>query len=134
MDRRALLTAGALAAVATGARASEEEPSGPGYYDLTFVGLPVVDGDRIRNYIFVRMRLYVAAGHDPMSLRAKDPHIRDSLVRMAHRQPFTVAGERNQLNAAAMAGHVMATCIRVYGRGVVDRVEVVGQRPQRRVA
>lgn len=135
MDRRALLTAGALVAVATRAHAAEEEePSGPGHYDLTVVGLPVIETNRIRNYIFVRLRLHVAAGHDPMSLRGKDPHIRDSLVRMAHRSPFTVAGERNRLNAGAMAGHVMATAMRVCGRGVVTRVEVIGQQPQRRVA
>lgn len=134
MDRRALLTAGAFVAVASRARASEEEPSGPENYDLTIVGLPVIDGDRIRNYIFVRVRLHVAAGTDPMSLRPKDPHIRDSLVRMAHRRPFTIEGERNRLNGAAIAGHVMATAIRVCGRGVVTRVEVTGQQPQRRVA
>lgn len=137
MDRRAFLTVGLVAATAsaTPAKASEEaEPSGPGSYDLTVVGLPVVVDDRIRNYIYVRLKLHVAAGTEPMSLREKDPHIRDSLVRMAHRRPFTVAGEMNRLNAAAMAGHVMATAIRVCGRGVITRVEVTEQQPQRLVA
>lgn len=137
MDRRAFLTVGLVAATASAApaKASEEaEPSGPGSYDLTVVGLPVVVDDRIRNYIYVRLKLYVAAGTEPMSLREKDPHIRDSLVRMAHRRPFTVAGEMNRLNAAAMAGHVMATAIRVCGRGVITRVEVTEQQPQRLVA
>ena len=137
MDRRAFLTVGLVAATASAApaKASEEaEPSGPGSYDLTVVGLPVVVDDRIRNYIYVRLKLHVAAGTEPMSLREKDPHIRDSLVRMAHRRPFTVAGEMNRLNAAAMAGHVMATAIRVCGRGVITRVEVTEQQPQRLVA
>lgn len=134
MDRRQFLGAGLVVAAATQAKASEEaEPSGPGSYDLTVVGLPVVTEDRIRNYIYVRVRLHVAAGTDPISLREKDPHVRDSLVRMAHRRPFTVAGEMNRLNGAAIAGHVMATAIRVYGRGVVTRVEVTEQQPQRLV-
>ncbi|WP_282009343.1 hypothetical protein [Brevundimonas aveniformis] len=137
MDRRAFLTVGLVAATASAApakAAEEAESSGPGSYDLTVVGLPVVVDDRIRNYIYVRLKLYVAAGTEPMSLREKDPHIRDSLVRMAHRRPFTVAGEMNRLNAAAMAGHVMATAIRVCGRGVITRVEVTEQQPQRLVA
>jgi len=134
MDRRTLLTAGLAAATATHAKASEEPGSdGPGAYELTVVGLPVVAGDRVRNYIYVRLKLHLAAGVEPMSLRDKDPHIRDSLVRMAHRRPFTVEGDPNRLNAAAMAGHVMATAMRVCGSGVVARVEVISQQPQRLV-
>ena len=135
MDRRAFLASGLIVAAASGARASEaEESDGPGAYDLTVVGLPVITEDRVRNYIYVRLRLHVSVGTEPMSLREKDPHIRDSLVRMAHRRPFTVSGNLNRLNAGAMAGHVMATAIRVCGRGVVSRVEVIGQEPQRLVA
>ncbi|HRH19179.1 MAG TPA: hypothetical protein PLE81_00915 [Brevundimonas sp.] len=137
MDRRALLTAGLVAttaALASPAGASEPaEASGPESYDLTVVGLPVVSDERVRNYIYVRLRLHVAPGTDAISLRDKDPHVRDSLVRMAHRRPFSVPGEMNRLNGAAMAGHVMATAIRVYGRGVVTRVEVIEQQPQRLV-
>lgn len=134
MDRRAFLTAGVLAAASTSAKASEEPASdGPESFDLTVVGLPVVVNERIRNYVYVRLKLYVAAGTEPMSLRDKDPHIRDSLVRMGHRRPFTVEGDSNRLNAGAMAGHVMATAIRVCGRGVVTRVEVISQQPQRLV-
>jgi len=137
MDRRALLTAGLVAtsaALASPSQASEPaESGGPESYDLTVVGLPVVTDDRVRNYIYVRLRLHVAAGTEAISLRNKDPHVRDSLVRMAHRHPFTVPGQMNRLNGAAMAGHVMATAIRVYGRGVVTRVEVIEQQPQRLV-
>lgn len=132
MDRRAFLAAGALAATATGVRA-EEEAGGPETYDMTAVGLPVVIDDRIRNYVFVRLRLHLAEGQDPLSVREKDPHLRDSLVRMAHRQPFTLPGEANRLSPGPMAGHVMATAVRVCGRGVVTRVEVLSQQPQRQV-
>ena len=132
MDRRAFLAAGALAAAATSARA-EEEAGGPTTYDLTAVGLPVVIDDRIRNYVFVRLRLHLAEGQDPISLREKDPHLRDSLVRMAHRRPFTIPGEANRLSPGPMAGHVMAAAVRVCGRGVVLRVEVLTQQAQRQV-
>lgn len=132
MDRRAFLAAGALVAAASSARA-EEAAEAPAHYDMTPVGLPVVLDDRVRNYVFVRLRLHLAQGHDPMSLREKDPHLRDSLVRMAHRHPFTLPGEANRLSPGPIAGHVMATAIRVCGRGVVTRVEVLSQQPQRQV-
>lgn len=132
MDRRAFLAAGALVAAASSAR-SEEAADTPANYDLTPVGLPVVIDDRVRNYVFVRLRLHLAEGHDPMSLRSKDPHLRDSLVRMAHRRSLAIPGEANRLSPGPIAGHVMATAIRVCGRGVVTRVEVLSQQPQRQV-
>ena len=134
MDRRAFLAAGAVATAAAATSASAEEAAeAPPSYDLSAVGLPVVIDDRIRNYVFVRLKLHLEAGQDPTAIREKDPHIRDSLVRMGHRSPFTVPGEANRLNGAAIAGHAMAACIRVYGRGVVARVEVLSQQPQRSV-
>jgi hypothetical protein len=47
--------------------------------------------------------------------------------------PFTLPGEANRLSPGPIAGHVMATAVRVCGRGVVTRVEVVSQQPQRQV-
>lgn len=133
MDRRAFLAAGALVATAATSARAEEAADGPANYDMTAVGLPVVIDDRVRNYVFVRLRLHLAEGQDPMDLRDKDPHLRDSLVRMAHRQPFTLPGEANRLSPGPIAGHVMAAAIRVCGRGVVTRVEVLSQQPQRQV-
>lgn len=132
MDRRAFLAAGAVAATASKVRA-EEAPEALPNHELSPVGLPVVIDDRIRNYVFVRLTLHLSEGQDATAIREKDAHIRDSLVRMAHRRPFTLPGEANRLNAGAMAGHAMAACIRVYGRGVVSRVEVTSQQPQRTV-
>lgn len=134
MDRRTLLAAGLLAATASTAAAEEAADTGPETYDLTVVGLPVIIDERIRNYVFVRLRLHLAAGHDPAEVREKDPHLRDSLVRMAHRQSLALPGEANRLSPGPIAGHVMAAAIRVCGRGVVTRVEVISQDPQRRVS
>lgn len=137
MDRRAFLSAGLIATAATAvtpAQASEPEANeGPAAYDLTVVGLPVVADNRICNYVYVRLRLVVAPGVDAISLRNKDAHVRDSLVRMAHRRPFSVPGELNRLNPGAMTGHAMAAAMRIYGRGVVTRVEMIEQQPQRLV-
>lgn len=134
MDRRAFLAAATLAAASSTAARAEDAPEEAPTYELAVVGLPVVIDDRIRNYIFVRLLLHLADGQDPTAIREMEPHIRDSVVRMGHRRPFSIPGEANRLNAGAIAGHAMAACNRVYGRGVVRRVEVTEQQPQRRVS
>lgn len=113
-------------------KAAEEPRPTPSTFDMTTVGLPVITEGRVRNYVFVRFRLHLNDGHDPMSIRDKDPHLRDSIVRAAHRRPFTVEDDWTRLDGGPMAGWVMASAATICGRGVVRRVEILSQSPQRR--
>ena len=124
MRRRDLITVSLTA---------EEERPTPLTFDMTTVGLPVISDDRVRNYIFVRFRLHLANGNDPLVVREKDPHLRDSIVRAAHRRPFTIEDNWNRLDGGPMAGWVMAAAATICGRGVVERVSILSQDPQRRV-
>ena len=111
------------------------EPSGPApapTLNLAALGLPVIAEGRIRNYVFVNVRLHLAGGADPARVRPKEPYFRDALVRAAHRTPFTLADDWTRLDAAAIARSVMAAAPALVGRGVVRRVEIVSQTPQRR--
>ncbi|WP_296817333.1 hypothetical protein [Brevundimonas sp.] len=112
--------------------AKEEERPTPSTFDMTTIGLPVITDGRIRNYVFVRFRLHLATGHDPMTVRDKDPHLRDSIVRAAHRRPFTLPDDWTRLDGGPMAGWVMAAAATICGRGVVERVSILSQDPQRR--
>ncbi len=133
MRRRDLLTASlAASAVATTARAEEEERATPLTFDMTTIGLPVITEGRIRNYVFVRFRLHLSQGQDPLVVREKDPHLRDSVVRAAHRNPFTLEDDWTRLDGGPLAGWVMAAAATICGRGVVERVQILSQDPQRR--
>lgn len=139
--RRRTLIAAALAAPAAAAVTSAQAGEGGAskvvgqYVDLAPVGLPVVDGGRLRNYVFVSVRLLLASGVDPNKTREKEPYFRDALVRAAHRRPFTVPGDWMSIDVNAMKATMLREAAGIVGPGVVTQV-VLPNPPtaQKRVA
>lgn len=134
MRRRELLAVpAALPAVALApASAASDAPAGGASLSIPGVGLPVIADGRLRNYVFVSLRLHLGGSATPESMRLKEPFLRDALVRAAHRTPFVVAGDWTRLDAAALAASLMGSAAAIAGRGAVTRVEVVSQAPRRR--
>ena len=131
MDRRALITAGLAAGIASSASASEKAAPAAAVLNIAGVGLPVIADGRVRNYVFVSLRLHLGGGKTPEQMRPKEPFLRDALVRAAHASPFTVANDWSSLNSAALAASLMRSATTVAGRGAVTRVEIVSQSPRR---
>lgn len=134
MDRRVLI-AGSLAAAATPAVAAGPTASsggGAAVLNIAGLGLPIITEGRVRNYVFVSLRLHLGGGRTPEQMRAKEPFFRDALIRAGHRTPFVTAGDWTQLNAAALSASLMRVAPAISGRGSVTRVEVVSQSPRRR--
>ncbi len=136
MRRRDLIAVGtvaALAATASAASASETPPPAEGLaLNIAGLGLPVIVGGRIRNYVFVTVKLYLGGGQTPETFRAKDPFFRDALVRTAHRVPFVVPGDWTRLNENAINAAMMAMAPIIAGKGSVVRSEVAMQAARRR--
>ncbi|HAV49111.1 MAG TPA: hypothetical protein DCX75_02435 [Brevundimonas sp.] len=135
MDRRHLLSligAGLGMGVAGPALAGGDEKPAAAVVNLQGVGLPVISGGRIRNYVFVSIRLHLSASAVMETVRAKDAHFRDALVKAAHRTPFTLADDWSQLDTAALSRSLMASATRIAGQGKVARLEVLHQAPRRR--
>ena len=138
MRRRDLFTVGTLAlvgAAATAASASAGEPAAPKPVlplDIAGIGLPVISEGRIRNYVFVTLRLTLGEGHTPESLRPKVPYFRDALIRAAYRTPFVVANDWARIDDAAINALMTAAAPALAGPGAVTRVEVASQSPRRR--
>jgi hypothetical protein len=134
--RRRDLIAGTVAvatAAPTAALASNSEsPLDAAPFAIAGVGLPIIAGGRIRNYIFVSLRLHLGRGQTAERMRAKEPYIRDALTRAAYRTPFTVADDWDVIDVAAMSASVMRSAATLAGRGAVARVEVFNQAPRRR--
>ena len=111
MRRRDLIAAGtaaALAATASAAGASETPATAEGLaLNIAGVGLPVIVGGRIRNYVFVTVKLYLGNGQTPEAMRARDPFFRDALVRTGHRAPFVLPGDWTRLNETAINAAIM---------------------------
>lgn len=101
--------------------------------NMAGVGLPVIAGGRIRNYVFVMLRLNLGGGATAQTLRLKEPYLRDALVRAAHRTPFLNAADWNLLDGAALSASLMRSATTIVGRGQVTRVEILSQTPRRRL-
>ena len=135
MRRRDLIAAtAALPVLAAGGEAMAEDApaSGGGGISIAGVGLPVIAGGRLRNYVFVTLRLHLGGSATPESMRPKEAFLRDALVRAGHRTPFTVADDWTVIDARAMSASLMRSATAIAGRGSVVRVEVVSQTPRRR--
>ena len=134
MRRRDVLASSLILAgtAGTAAAAPSSEPSGPASTNMLGVGLPVISGGRVRNYIFVTLRLVLAPGADMAAVRAKEPFLRDGLVRAAHRTPLPTAADGLSFDPARLTGVVTRMAPTVVGRGLIARVEVAGQAPRRR--
>jgi hypothetical protein len=135
MIRRRTLIAAALMSGSAGAVSAEAPAaSAPAVVNLPPVGLPVIEGGRVRNYVFVQARLHLAAGRNAETVRVKIPHFRDALVRAGHRTPFVVPGNWVTLNAAAIATSLMRAAPGIVGAATLARVEITDQSPRRRIS
>ena len=132
MHRRDLIAAtAALSAVAVTAKA-EDAPTGGQSLSMPGVGLPIITGGRLRNYVFVSLRLYLGGSATPETMRSKEAFLRDALVRAAHRTPFVVPEDWTRIDEAAVSASLMRSAATIAGRGSVARVEIVSQAPRRR--
>lgn len=108
-----------------------EAPAAPATVQLTAVAMPIVVDGRLINYVFVTVKLNLAAGADGAAVRAKEPFFRDALVRAGHRTPFVLANDYTHIDVRRVCAEVMSDSVAIVGRGVVRRVDVVKQVSQR---
>ncbi|CAN5351904.1 hypothetical protein BH09PSE2_BH09PSE2_13730 [soil metagenome] len=133
--RRACVAVFALVALnaATPARASDEKKKEvPHSVDLSPVGLPIVWEGKLINYVFVTLKLPVAARFDAAKLREKEPFFRDALVRAAHRTPFVRPWDFTHIDRPALTAVMLRESARIAGEGAVTSIEIVSEEPQRR--
>ena len=100
--------------------------------NLVPLGLPVITEGRLRDYVFLNLRLHLEPGQTAEAVRPHDPFIRDALVKAAHRVDFSAAGDWNSLSERVVIAATMAAARVVAGDGVIASVEVLNQAPRRR--
>lgn len=104
------------------------------YVDLQPVALPVVVSGRLVNYVFVYVRVNLAPNADVAKVRAREPMLRDALVRMGARTPFTNPADYNRVDEAKVCAAMQQAVTAIVGPGVVRSVAVTSQTPQHRIA
>ena len=98
------------------------------------VKAPVIVEGRVRNYVFIRVRLHLAPGADITAVDRKAPFFREGIIRAAHQRPFTLQDDWQAIDTARLSAAVMHVAPRLVGPDIVVRVEVLGQTPRRRVS
>lgn len=136
MRRRDLIAASALLPAAAAPAVSASDTPAPTGQSLAMpgVGLPIIVEGRLRNYVFVSLRIHLGGSATPESMRPKEAFLRDALIRAGHRTPFVVPGDWNRIDTAALSAALTRAAGAIAGRGAVTRVEVVSQAPRRRLA
>lgn len=119
-----LLLAAAPAAAEEGEPASKQVGQ---YVDLQPVALPIIVSGQLANYVFVSIRLNLASGADTSRWRAKEPFLRDALVRAAHDTPFTLPSDLQKIDSAKLTAALMRLSTAICGPNVVRSVTVTSQ-------
>ncbi len=83
------------------------------------------------NYIFISIRLNLAASVDSVRMHSKEPYFRDALVRAAYRTPFTDPKSYVRLNETALKAVMAREAVRIAGPKVVTSVEVTNSTAQK---
>jgi len=116
------------------ARAAEPAPATVSTLVLEPVALPVVVDGKLLNYIFVTLKLELSPKSDGSAVRAKEQFLRDDLVRVGHRTPFTRSDDYNKVDEAKVKAEVLRASRGLVGQGVVMNVLVLRQVAQRNIA
>ena len=109
----------------------KDDPQLTQQVDLMPVAIPINYHDTLVNYVFVRIRVHLFRPTDAPAIHAKEPYIRDNLVRTAGRTSFNLPNDLNRVDAPAMEKMLFKVIEGMVGRGVVQRVEIFEQTPQK---
>jgi len=104
-------------------------PAGSNLY-LSTVGVPIISGGRLVNYILVRLSLTLRSGTDVSHMSAKEPFFREALVRLAYHTHLNPANSLNKVDPALVSAKMLPLCQAIAGP-VVTGVEVKYQEPEK---
>jgi hypothetical protein len=104
-------------------------PAGSSLY-LSTVGVPILSGGRLVNYVLVRLTLTLRPGTDVSRLSEKEPYFREALVRLGYHTRLNPPNSLNRVDPALVSAKMLPLCQAIAGPDVVTGVEVKYQEPE----
>jgi hypothetical protein len=134
MLRRAVLASLVLLAAGSAQASAPEKEAKPtsSNLELAPMALPVVADGQVVNYVFVTIQLNLASTSDLGRWRAREPIIRDAVVKAAHRTPFTSRDDYLSLDETRLRESVKRAAVAVMGPKDLRGVTMLRQIPQKR--
>lgn len=115
------------------AEAAEEKPAAVGQYvDVAPVAVPILADGRIVNYVFVALRVQLAARADAAKWRAKEPFFRDALARLCNRTSFAGPSDFVSVDADRLVAAFQREAVAIGGDSVKS-VTLISQTPKQRL-
>ena len=130
---RAALAACLALLTAAPALAAEEKDGAPKPQTIAMeaVALPVIVGGKLLNYVFVSIRLDLDPKADGAAVRAKEQFLRDDLVRVGHRTPFTRNDDYTRIDEAKVKAELMRFAPTVVPPGAIKSITITKQVSQK---
>lgn len=113
------------------AKGGKEDPKALLQYDMSPVAIPVFYRSAVVNYVFVKIRFVTTKPGDATVVKAKEPYLRDALVRAASHTVYNNDTDLNRIDPAPIQKLLAASAESFIGKGVVKQVLVVDQIPQK---
>lgn len=121
-----------------GANAGEEKPKGGKddpkalmQFDMSPVAIPVIYHSSVVNYVFVKIRFVTNKLGDSAVVKAKEPYLRDTLVRSASHTAYNSETDLNRIDPDPIQKLMAAAAENLVGKGVVKQVLIIDQVPQK---
>ena len=129
----AVLSAFAGQALASAPKKKDGEAEPDPTVKIQPFAVPIIENNRLINYIFVNLTLKMAHGVPVTAFADKEPQLRDAIVRAAHRTPFTRVDSYNEVDAAKLQTVVLREAVVLVGKGKVASVEITKQIARKQV-
>lgn len=93
--------------------------------DAPYLAVPVVRDGQLVNYLFVSIRIEIAAGVDLWRTRERAHFLRDALVRASHANDLVDPENNNVLNEARAIEVYRAAAVHALGERAVGAITIV---------
>jgi len=109
----------------------KDDPKTLMQFDMSPVALPVVYHAAVVNYVFVKIRFVTGKPGDSAVVKAKEPYLRDTLVRSASHTIYNSETDLNRIDPIPVQKLMAAAAENLVGKGVVKQVVILDQIPQK---
>ena len=108
-----------------------EAPTKPQAFQIETVALPVIVNGKLLNYVFVSIRLDLMPEANANVVRDKEAFLRDDLVRVGHRTPFTRADDYTHLDETKIKAELARFAKTVIPPGTIKSIVITRQVSQK---
>lgn len=112
-------------------KSGKEDPKALLQFDMSPVALPVIYRSAVVNYVFLKIRFVTGKPGNSSIVKAKEPYLRDALVRSASHTVYNSETDLNRIDPVPIQKLMAATAEGLVGKGVVKQVQIIDQIPQK---